>query len=182
MNGFQVHTPDTAPPGGAEVLKAAEKKYGMIPNLLGVMVEAPVAAEAYLALGDLFSRSTLTPTERAVVWLAVSRRHGCEYCMAAHTGVAIAEKVSETVIQELRSGAPLTDARLEALRRFTLQLVEERGGVSEHDLQEFLDAGYTRQNVFEIVVGIAHKTLSNYSNHLAHTPLDAPFERFRWEL
>ncbi len=181
MNEFRVHTPESAPRGGSEVLESARKKYGMIPNLLGIMVEAPVAAEAYLVLGDLLGRSSLTPAERAVVWLAVSRRHGCDYCMAAHTGVAAAEKVSEATIRQLRNGERLSDGRLEALRRFTLQLVEERGDASEDDLRDFLEAGYTRQNVFEVVVGIAHKTLSNYANHMAHTPLDAPFESFRWE-
>ncbi|HGY91558.1 MAG TPA: carboxymuconolactone decarboxylase family protein [Planctomycetes bacterium] len=181
MNGFRVHTPESAPKGGDKVLETARKKYGMIPNLLGVMVEAPVAAEAYLVLGDLFGRSSLTPAERAVVWLAVSHRHECDYCMAAHTGVATAEKVSETTIQELRRGERLSDSRLEALRQFTLQLVEERGNASERDIQDFLDAGYTRQNVFEVVIGIAHKTISNYSNHMVHTPLDAAFESFRWE-
>jgi alkylhydroperoxidase family enzyme len=53
--------------------------------------------------------------------------------------------------------------------------------VKHSDLQRFLNAGYTRGQVFEVLMAISMKTLSNYANHIAGTPLDAKFEPFAWE-
>ena len=34
--------------------------------------------------------------------------------------------------------------------------------------------------MLEVILGVGFKTLSNYTNHVANTPLDAPFKRFAW--
>ncbi len=62
----------------------------------------------------------------------------------------------------------------------TLNLVEDRGWTSPEDLAAFLAAGFTKQNVLEIVVVISHKVLSNYTNHIVDTPVDDAFKRFTW--
>jgi len=33
----------------------------------------------------------------------------------------------------------------------------------------------------EVVLGVAFKTLSNYTNHIIHTPLDTAFQAEAWE-
>ena len=72
------------------------------------------------------------------------------------------------------------DPKLEALRVFTLILTENRGWAAPEAVEAFLAAGFNRQNVLEIIVVIAHKVLSNYTNHLAEPPLDAAFGQFIW--
>lgn len=49
------------------------------------------------------------------------------------------------------------------------------------DAQAFRDAGYSENHVLEIVLAIAVKTLSNYANHLLHTPLDAAIAQRAWQ-
>ncbi len=61
-----------------------------------------------------------------------------------------------------------------------MKLVENRGWSAPQDLEAFLASGFTRQNVLEIVVTIAHKVLSNYTNHIVETPVDDAFARFAW--
>jgi hypothetical protein len=56
------------------------------------------------------------------------------------------------------------------------EILLSRGRPSEEVVQEFLAAGYTQVQVLEIVLAIAVKTLSNYTNHMFDTPLDAPFK------
>jgi hypothetical protein len=46
---------------------------------------------------------------------------------------------------------------------------------------EFLDAGYTQQQILEVILGLAHKVISNYTNHVAKTPVDAVFKKFAWK-
>jgi alkylhydroperoxidase family enzyme len=99
----------------------------------------------------------------------------------AHTGLAKLDAVPDDVVEALREGTPVADPKLEALRTFTVQVVRERGWVRDDDVQSFLDAGYTRQHILEVILGMAHKVISNYTNHLAKTPVDAAFKEFAWE-
>ncbi len=180
MTSFPIHTADTAPAESKPLLESAGNLRGRIPNLYGVLAEAPIAVEAYLMFADLMMRSSFTPTERHVVWFTLNAYHGCHYCMAAHTLMAKGEKVPDEVIDTARAVQPYEDPKLEALRGFTLKLADSRGQVSPEEVDRFLAAGYSRQNVLEIIVAISHKVLSNYTNHITHTPVDDAFERYVW--
>ncbi len=180
MTTFTIHTAESAPAGSKELLEATKQRVGQVPNLYGVLAEAPIAVEAYDTLGSLLMRSSFTPTERHVVWFTINAYHDCHYCMAAHTFLAKSEKVPEDVIETARAVRSYEDPKLEALRVFTLNLVENRGWASPEDLEAFLVAGFTKQNVLEIVVVIAHKVLSNYTNHIVDTPVDDAFKSFTW--
>ena len=181
MTEFTIHNENTAPEGSQPVLADARKRLGFLPNVFGVLAEAPVAVEAYGTLNDLFVRSSFTPTERHVVWFANIYENDCTYCMAAHTGIAKLEHIPEDVVEAARSGTPYADPKLEALRSFTRSLVVNRGWVSDEELTAFINAGFTRQHVMEVLVGVAHKVVSTYANHIAGTSLDKAFARNVWE-
>ena len=131
-------------------------------------------------LGSLAMRSSFSPTERHVVWFTINAYHDCHYCMPAHTFLAKGENVPEDVIETARAVRSYDDPKLEALRVLTLNWVENRGWASPKNLDAFLAAGFTKQNVLEIVVIIAHKVLSNYTNHIVDTPVDDAFKQFAW--
>ncbi len=180
MTTFTIHTSDSAPAESKEQLESTQQRKGLIPNLYGVLAEAPIAVEAYETLANLLMRASFNPTERHVVWFTINTYHDCHYCMAAHTLLAKGEKVAEDVIETARAVRSYEDPKLEALRVFTLNLVEHRGWTSPEDLAAFLAAGFTKQNVLEIIVAISHKVLSNYTNHIVATPVDDVFKRFTW--
>lgn len=178
---YKVHTIETAPEAAKETLKGALKAYGFLPNLLGVMAESPALVKAYRTLVDLFEETSLTPSERQIVLLTVSYENGCEYCVAAHSAIAGMQKVPDHVVHAIRAGSPITDPKLEALRRFAAAMVTTRGLPSEVDTQAFLNAGYGRAQILEVVLGVGVKTLSNYTNHVAGTPLDPAFAQVVWK-
>lgn len=177
---YRVHTVHTAPSGATQALLDTQKAYGFVPNLMGVMAEAPALLKAYRSVVGLFDETSLTPTERQVVLLAVSEENGCGYCVAAHTVIAGMQHVSAEVVNAIRAGAPIADPKLEALRRLTADVVAQRGWPSADVMAAFLDAGYTHTQVLEVVLGVGVKTLSNYTNHIAHTPLDTAFAKAEW--
>lgn len=115
-----------------------------------------------------------------MVLTSVSVANRCAYCVGVHNVLADMAKVPTGVTEALRSEKPIPDARLEALRRFAQTLVETRGWVPEVELQAFLDAGYTRAQVLEVVLGVGLKTLSSYTNHLVHTELDPAYQSHAW--
>ncbi len=180
MNTYQVHTKETAVPPSAEILANAEKTFGFIPNLLAVMAESPATVKAYLALGKIFDETSFTPTERQVVILTASRYNECRYCMAAHSVVAGMQNIPGDVIDAIRNDQPLKDSRLETLRSTVTTAIEQRGWLSEENQDAFFSAGYTREQLFEVILGISYKTLSNYVNHIADAPLDNAFHSGAW--
>ncbi len=180
MTDFTVHTLETAPEGAREALDGLKGKYGFIPNIAGVMSEAPGLLKGYLTMVEQLEGGTLSPTEQQLILLATSYENRCTYCVSAHSAIASMQHVPEDVIASLRSGAPISDPKLEALRRLTVAIVEKRGFVEDADVQAFLAAGYTRAQLLEVILGVGIKTLSNYMNHIAHTPLDDAFAPVAW--
>lgn len=180
MTAFTIHTTETAPEASRPILEQARKGLGFVPNLYGALAAAPALLKAYTTVSQIFDGSSLSPTERQVVLLTTSFENRCEYCMAAHSAIAGMQKVPEDVIAALRSGEALADPKLQALRELTRTAVRERGWVPESDVQAFLDAGYGRQQVLEVVLGIGLKTMSNFTNHLSETPLDDAFQAQAW--
>ncbi len=180
MTQFAAYTAETAPEASKPILDGVKGTFGFIPNLQAHMAEAPELLAGYSALWDLFSKSTLTAHEQQVVYLTSNFENECHYCMAGHTTLAKMQKMDPAVIEALRTGTALPDAKLEALHRFATLVVRNRGWVSDADVDAFLAAGYTRRNVLEVVLGVATKVMSNYTNHIVHTPLDSFMQGNEW--
>lgn len=180
MINFDVLNKETAPQASVAALAGAEKAYGFIPNLLGVFADSPPTLKAYLALGELLGETTLSDTERQLLLLSVSRFNDCEYCVAAHTTVASMQNVPRDVVESIRNDEPIANPKLQTLREFAVAMVEKRGWISDEHVQRFLAAGYTKANILDVILALSFKTLSNYTNHVAETPLDAAFSANVW--
>jgi uncharacterized peroxidase-related enzyme len=175
-------TPATAELRAGAVLEATRKALKFIPNMYAAMANAPGLLETYATGYQLFrEESGFTQAEQEVVLLTISRENGCEYCVAAHSFLADAvSKVPASVTEAIRTGSGIADPALGALSRFTSVMVASRGLPGRRDVHDFLAAGYTERQILEIVLAIAVKTLSNYANHLFHTPLDPIFAERSW--
>lgn len=181
MTDFKIHTTETAPDAAKPLLENSQQAFGMVPNLHGVFAESPPILEAYKTVGALFGKTSLTAIERNVVWMTINVEHSCHYCVPAHTVIARSQGVDEATIKALRAGTALPDAKLEVLRQFTLAMVRARGEVGQSDLDAFFTAGYSKENVFDVLLGVSHKVMSNYANHFAKTPVDPAFAGEAWE-
>ncbi len=178
---FEIKTAESAPAGSRGILEGYQKNLGFVPNLMGVMAASPAVIEGYVALGAAFDKTAFTPTERQVVLLEASSANGCTYCMAAHTAIAKMQHIPESVVNSVRTCGTIADAKLEVLRAFVRSTVETRGHPAANTTAAFLAAGYTHTHILEVLLGVAMKTMSNYINHAAETPLDAAFSAARWE-
>lgn len=180
MLRFQLVNAETAPEASVDTIKAVNAAYGFLPNLIATLGNSPAAVQAYASVSGAFEGSSLSPVEQQVVLLTTSVENECHYCVAAHTAVAQMVGASGDVVSALRAGESLADPRLEALRALTLSIVRNRGWVSQPEIQGFIDAGFAKEQVLDVVTGVTQKTLSNYANHLAETPLDDNFAPFAW--
>jgi len=181
MTTLKIHNIETAPEDSKALLENSLKAYGMIPGLHGVLAASPELLKAYQELHQLFTETSFNNDELTVVWQTINVEHGCHYCVPAHTGIAKMMKVDDAIIDALRNQTPLADAKLEALRTLTLSITRNRGNVSQADLEAFYAAGYGEQQVLEIILGLSQKVISNYTNHIANTPVDEAFQKFAWK-
>jgi uncharacterized peroxidase-related enzyme len=171
----------TAPSAQKEVLDAALKQVGFIPNMYANMANAPAVLSTYLHGYGLFRKeSGLKPAEQEVVFLAVSQVNGCDYCTAAHS--MMADKMSgvpKDVLRAIRDHKQIPDSKLAALHATVTEMVKTHGRPSAETVKTFLDAGYQERDLLYIVLAIAVKTLSNFSNHAFATEVDERFAAYK---
>ncbi len=177
---FTIHTQESAPSASKALLGGSLKDFGMIPNLHGVMAEAPNVLKAYKLLHGFFKESSFNNDELTVIWQTINVENECTYCVPAHTGIAKMMGVDDAITDALRQRSQLPTKKLQALHETTLALVKDRGQPEQSVIDKFYQAGYENRQLLEIVLGISQKVMSNYINHLAKTPVDKAFEEFLW--
>ena len=178
MTMFTQHTIESAPAASRRSMTAVTAKQGYLPAAVGLLAESPEALESFLRLSATFDACTLDPLAREVVIMTVAGRNGCHLCVAVHTARLAALGADPAVAAALRSGAPLEDGRLDAVRAFTLRVLDTAGAAGEESLAEFLGHGFTRRNALEIVLGIGAYTLSTLANRLTGAPVDEELRAF----
>jgi uncharacterized peroxidase-related enzyme len=170
-HAFKLHTMETAPEASRKDLAEIKQKFGRLPNFFAVTAESPAATNVYVSLSNIFRTTALTPAEQQIVILTASVENKCEYCVAAHSRGAKMAGVPEVAINAIKAN-PLKDAKTEALRRLVSQIVDKRGWLLDADVQAFLNQGYSRSHLLDVMVGVSMKTLSNYINRLTDPPIE----------
>lgn len=169
---FASHDLASAPPAARELLAENQRKFGFIPSPLARLAASPLALQSAIAGLGAFDHSSLAPLEREVLAMTLGVKNGCHYCVALHRRLLKALDAPPGLSEALEQGQRLSSPRLEAVRRFTLSLLERTGDVSDDVWQQFLDAGFDRAAALELVVGVAAYTLTTFANRLTEAPLD----------
>ena len=171
-----------ATPRQQEALDAVKQRYGVVPNTYRAMANEPALVDTYLfGMAKLLKESGFTAAELDVVFLTISYENACDYCVAAHSFTADTQsKLNPEVTNALREGRPVSDPRLKALSDLTRSVLLSRGRPQAEDVEAFLSAGYAERQVLDLVLAIALKTISNYTNHVFETPIDAMFKVREW--
>ena len=173
MQRIPALTVATAPAASQPLLEAVKKKIGMVPNLFKTFAHSPAALQYYLAGSDALKQGVLPAPLREQLALTIAGANECDYCASAHTlmgkgaGLAAGEMTSN-----LRGRSE--DAKTQAALHFAEAIVSGRGRVSDEQLQAVRTAGYSEEEVVEIVAHVAANIFTNYFNHIAGTVIDFP--------
>lgn len=181
MTHFPLHDAESAPEAARAFLSGVDRKMGFIPSLYAVFAENPAVLTAYTQLADQFGKTGLSPLEQQIVTITASVENECHFCVAAHTTISESQGLDLEVISAVREDRPIADPRLEALRLFTKKMVLDRGFASDADVSAFLQAGFSHAAVLAVITGIALKVISNYTNHVAETPVNPAFQAHSWQ-
>ena len=177
---FTEHTIESAPAAARRIMTATTNHLGYLPAGMARMAASPQLLDGFMKLTAIFESTELDPVAREVVIMTVAARNGCHICVAMHTARLTALGADPDLIAALRAAEPLRDARLDALRVFTLRCLDTAGDVGEQGLRDFLAYGYTSQNALEVVLGIGTYTMSTLANRLTGAPVDDQLAAYAW--
>lgn len=172
MTTFNVPAKEEVSATNQAIFDQLKGKLGMVPNLYATMAYSEHALASYLALQN--AKSSITGKAREVVNLVVSQVNECEYCLAAHTIIGKMTGFTEEQILEIRSGKASFDPKLDALAKFTRQMVLDRGKPSPLAVEAFFAAGWTKENLVDAIVTIGDKIITNYLHGATQVPVDFP--------
>jgi alkylhydroperoxidase family enzyme len=178
---FRSYTQEDAPTESRPQIERSLKNYGFFPKLHQVLAGAPAAYQAYLDTFALFEHhATFSPLEQQVVFMTANYEKNCHYCVPRHSFLMTFKKMPGDVIKSLREGRPIQDPKLEALRTYARLPIEKRGHLDDNEIKVLLNAGYSERQALEVLVGLASKLISNFTNSLAKTELDEVSKPHTW--
>jgi AhpD family alkylhydroperoxidase len=190
---FPDFTITSAPPAARRTMTATEKHLGYLPSAVARMAASPQLLDGFMKLSAIFDGSTLSPLARETLVMTIAARNGCHLCLAMHTARLTALGADANLIASLRRAEPLVDPVLvdpvlvdpvlvdpvlEAIRVFTLHVLDTAGDADDEALRAFMAAGYTSQNALEVVLGIGTYTMSTFANRLTRAPIDDQLSAF----
>ncbi|MGW2634422.1 carboxymuconolactone decarboxylase family protein [Streptomyces chattanoogensis] len=177
---FTRHDVSSAPEAARPIMENTAKGFGFVPAPVALMAESPELLEGFMTGNGLFNKTTLSQLEREVFILTMATTVECHYCVAMHSSILTRSKADQSLIEALRARKPLDDPKLEAMRVFTLAVMEGHGHVEPEVKEAFFNAGYTKRNALEVVLGLGVYTISTYANRMTDAPVDEPFKAFEW--
>jgi AhpD family alkylhydroperoxidase len=172
MTTINVPTRDQVSPANQAYFDTLKKGLGMVPNLYATLALSEHALGNYLAFQN--AKSSITGKAREVVNLVVSQVNSCQYCLAAHTVIGGMVGFKPEQILEIRRGSASFDAKLDALAKLVKNIASERGHADPALVQAFFDAGWTHENLVDVIVVIGDKIVTNYLHATTQVPVDFP--------
>ena len=173
MSRLNMVDPHQAQGKQKELLDGVQKKLGMTPNLVRVFANSPAVLQGYLSFNEGLGEGALDAKVSEQIALTVAEANGCQYCLAAHSAVGKMLGLNRDEILDARQGIS-GDSRVDAALQFATSVVENRGWVSNDDLEKVRSAGYNDGEITEIVAHVVLNIFRNYFNHVAETPIDFP--------
>lgn len=180
MPTYQIHTIASAPEKSKLVLEQLQQAFGVIPNLAAAIANSPTLVTAFAAVFQQVHSSSLTEQEIQIVLLTDAVANSCSYAIAFHTALALREGVSSEEADAIRTRRAPQDRRFAALSTLARTLIEKRGHLREQELDAFIAAGFTAEQILEVIAIVAASTITNYAGTIANPPLEDQFQQFAW--
>lgn len=174
---YPIQTLETVSDDMKPLLEGVQKKFGKIPNIVGTMANAPVTLQNYMMLGANFAKAGFKPVEQQIIFLAISVENRCDYCTAAHS-IALKSgfKLPADKVSAIRVNQATGDTKYDALIQTVRELVSQKGRLSAKTRRAFLEEGYSKTQLVDLLSAIAMKTLTNYLDHLTDIELDTSYQ------
>lgn len=180
MRKLCVHTIESAPEMSRQTLRGLEQKFGFLPNVLATMAASPVLLDGFVGGFGSFHGGSFDEAEKQVLLLTNAVALGCPWTIAAHSTFALEDGVAAADVAAIRGGGSPAEPKYRALARLTRALLATRGEATDPDVGEFLAAGYSQVQIFEVILGVGISTMTATTTNFAGTPVEERFRAQAW--
>lgn len=172
---FEVLKRENVSTKNQQVFDQIKSLLGAVPNLYSTLAYSENALEAYFRLET--SPNSLSAREVAIVNLVVSEINNCMYSLSVFTMIAKQSGFTEEQTIEMRSGSASFDTQLDALIKLTRELSRKKNIETQQLLDAFYKAGYTKENLMDIIILIGDRTISNLLHTVTRVPIEFPLAK-----
>jgi alkylhydroperoxidase family enzyme len=180
MPTYQIHTIASAPEKSKPALEQLQQAFGALPNIAAVIANSPKLVNSLVGVFQQVHSSSFTEPEIQIVLLTDAVANSSKYAVAFHTALAVQQGVSHEETNAIRNGCTPKDERFAALSTLAKTLIDKRGHLNKQERDAFVAAGFTIEQVMEVIAIIAASTITNYAGTIADPPLEDRFQQFAW--
>jgi len=180
MPNYPLYTIASAPEGSKSALEQLQRAFGVLPNIAAAIANSPKLINSLVAVFQQVHSRGLTEPENQIVLLTDAVANSCPYAVAFHTALALQAGISSKETDAIREGRTPSDQRFAALSTLARTLIEKRGHLSEQEFDSFIAAGFTKEQVLEVIAIVAASTITNYAGTIANPPLEDSFKQYAW--
>jgi alkylhydroperoxidase family enzyme len=180
MPNYPVQTIASAPEGSKSGLEQLKKAFGVVPNIAGAIANSPKLINSLVGLFGQVHSPGLSEAENQIVLLTDAVTNSSTYAVAFHTELALQQGISSEETTAIRERRLPTNKRFAALSALAKALIEKRGHLTEAELDSFNAAGFTKEQVLEVIAIVAASTITNYTGTIANPPLEDAFRQRAW--
>ncbi|MFB6072844.1 MAG: peroxidase-related enzyme [Halobacterium sp.] len=155
---------DDLPEDLRERIETETERAGFTPNVFAAYAYKPSHFRAFFDYYDALVEDTpLEREEVEMIVVAVSGANDCLYCVVAHGALcrvyAEAPKLADQLATNHRQADVSTEHR--AMLDFAVKLTEEPEAITDGDVEALRDAGFSREEVWDVASVAAFFNLSN---------------------
>ena len=168
----------TASADSQALLGQIHQAFGATPNMFKALAHSPAALKSMSGSFAALGKGSLGHTLGEKIAVAVAECNACEYCLAVHMALGRKAGASAEDMAAAQVGEA-SDPQAAAALRFALKLVNARGHIADADVQALRTAGFSDEQMVEIVAHVALNIFTNYVNVALQVPVDFPAVKLR---
>lgn len=180
MEEFTVYTIDSAPEGSRSALREVRARFGVVPNLAGAMALSPVLIKSFVPIFDQVHGGSFTEQQIQAVLLTDAVANVSTWAVALHTALGLKAGLQPADVEAIRAGRTPSDKKIAALSTLARTMIEKRGRLDDQDIERFLEAGFSKELVLEMITIVAASTITNYTGSIAKPPLEDWLQVHAW--
>jgi uncharacterized peroxidase-related enzyme len=172
MARISIPTKDDATLQTKPILDRYEKNLGVVPNFFSLISRSPDVLTAEATMHGLLGKS-LGHDTRERIHIMTAEVNGCDYCLSVHSYVGDRFNKLSKEDMDLNRRGHSTDPKADAALQFAYKVATSRGHVSDADFEAVRAAGFTDEQIIDVVAETAFSFTTNLFNNTFKTDIDA---------
>ena len=177
MSYIQLQNPENSTGKQKELFNQIESAFGAVPNMFKTIGNSPAALEAMFGFFGALGSGKINAKLGEKIAVLVANINSCGYCLAAHT--ALGQKAGATAEEMSNAQAGNAgDSKTQAALDFAKEVVQNRANIGKGEVENLKNAGFSDEEIAEILAHIALNIFTNYTNVAFDVPIDFPEVEF----